>query len=185
MNTSAKTSPADEVKVHSPDGSVANEAANDIGAVDPKGESSAVKGKRSVPQKSGVGDRLRARAVKLRSTALKNNVPVAVAKSASLKGSMYKANVVANLVRGLAAAKAKTQLKFSNKSLARDLLKTINAALANAENNMGLDIDAMYVSQILVGKSFVLKRHEPRARGRAGIRRKRYFKYTVLLSSKI
>jgi large subunit ribosomal protein L22 len=109
------------------------------------------------------------------------------AKSSFLKGSVYKANRVADLVRKMAKDDVATseilmQLKFSEKSLSRSLLETIRSAISNAENNNNLNIDDMKISQIIVGKARVLRRHEPRARGRAGIRRKRFFKYTVLLS---
>lgn len=104
------------------------------------------------------------------------------AKSQPLKGSIYKANLVAGLVRKMKASEALLQLKFSKKGLSKSLAKVISSAVANAENNYSMDIDLLYVSEILVGKAYVLKRYEARARGRAGKIRKEFFRYTVKLS---
>ena len=89
------------------------------------------------------------------------------AKGAAVKSSVQKVNLVANLVRGMPVGSALLQLKFCRKKVAVDLRSILHSAVSNAENNFGLDIDRLFVSKIMVGKAFTLKRFRAGARGRA------------------
>jgi len=92
----------------------------------------------------------------------------AQAAATFLRTSPRKLDVVAALIRQQPVDKAINQLTFSKKRIARDVKKTLESAVANAENNHGLDIDQLVVAEASVGKRFVMKRFRPRARGRAG-----------------
>jgi large subunit ribosomal protein L22 len=85
----------------------------------------------------------------------------------SLRVSPSKLNLVAGLIRGSKVDNAVQQLQFSNKAVAKDVLKLLQSAIANAENNHNLDIDRLYVREVNVGRSIVMKRFQARARGRA------------------
>jgi large subunit ribosomal protein L22 len=85
-----------------------------------------------------------------------------------LRTSPRKLDLVAGLIRNQPVDRAINQLTFSKKRIARDVKKTLESAVANAENNHGLDIDQLVVAEASVGKRFVMKRFRPRARGRAG-----------------
>ncbi len=99
-----------------------------------------------------------------------NNSVVASAKS--LRVSPRKLNLVASSIRGIKVSKALTQLEFSSKRIAIEVKKCVQSAIANAENNFGLDIDNLYITSATVGKALVMKRVMPRARGRsAGIKK--------------
>ncbi len=98
----------------------------------------------------------------------KENSANAIAKS--LRVSPRKLNLVAGLIRNMPVAEALAQLAFSKKRIAQDVKKCLQSAIANAENNFGLDIDSLVVFSATVGKGLVMKRMRPRARGRsAGI----------------
>ena len=100
--------------------------------------------------------------------ALAENEAKAVAKM--LRVSPQKLNLLAQLIRGKKVATAKADLEFSRKRIAKDVLKCLESAIANAENNHQLDVDRLVVSEASVGKALVLKRFHARARGRgAGI----------------
>ena len=85
-----------------------------------------------------------------------------------LRVSPQKLNLVAQLIRGKKVAMALADLQFSQKRIATEVKKCLESAIANAENNHDLDVDDLVVVQAHVGKALVLKRHMPRARGRAG-----------------
>jgi large subunit ribosomal protein L22 len=91
----------------------------------------------------------------------------ALAVNTSVRGSPYKLNLVAGLIRGKKAGDALNILSFSKKAMAVDVRKVLASAIANAENNHNLDVDALVVQEASVGKSIVMKRFTPRARGRA------------------
>ena len=101
-----------------------------------------------------------------RERALADNQAMAMARL--LRISPQKLNLVAEMIRGMKAEDALNQLQFSKKAIARDVKKVLMSAVANAENNHGLDVDSLVVSEASVGKSLVMKRFKPRARGRAG-----------------
>ena len=86
----------------------------------------------------------------------------------SLKSSPQKTNLILGLIRGLKVDKAINNLEFSKRRISNEVLKILKAAISNAENNHQLDIDKLFVKEASVGKSMVLKRFRPRARGRAG-----------------
>lgn len=92
----------------------------------------------------------------------------AFAKLSNVRISTSKINLVAGLIRNMKASEALMQLSFSDKRIAVDVKKCLLSAIANAENNHNLNIDHLYVTKVLVGKSLVMKRFMPRARGRAG-----------------
>ncbi len=91
----------------------------------------------------------------------------ALAVATSIRGSAYKLNLVAGLIRGRKVGEALNILQFSTKAMAVDVRKVLASAVANAENNHNLDVDALIVKEASVGKALVMKRFTPRARGRA------------------
>ena len=91
----------------------------------------------------------------------------ALAVATTVRGSPYKLNLVAGLIRGKKAGDALNILSFSRKAMAVDVRKCLASAIANAENNHNLDVDALIVKEASVGKSIVMKRFTPRARGRS------------------
>ena len=93
---------------------------------------------------------------------------MAMAKAKMLKTSPQKLNLVAQMIRGKKVEKALADLTFSKKRIAGDVMKCLQSAIANAENNHGLDVDALIVSEAYVGKNLIMKRGRPRARGRFG-----------------
>ncbi len=80
--------------------------------------------------------------------------------------SPQKLNLLARTIRGKSAAKALIDLEFSKRRVAQDVRKLLQSAVANAENNHGLDVDRLIVSEAYVGKAIMLKRFRARARGR-------------------
>lgn len=91
----------------------------------------------------------------------------ALAVATAIRGSAYKLNLVAGLIRGRRVGEALNILTFSKKAMAVDVRKVLASAVANAENNHNLDIDALVVQEASVGKAIMMKRFTPRARGRA------------------
>jgi large subunit ribosomal protein L22 len=92
----------------------------------------------------------------------------------TMRVSAQKLNLVATMIRGKKVATALADLTFSRKRIARDVKKTLESAVANAENNHQLDVDSLVVAEATVGRALVLKRWTPRARGRVGKIRKRF-----------
>jgi large subunit ribosomal protein L22 len=103
----------------------------------------------------------------------------AMAKLRMLKTSPQKLNLVAAMIRGKKVEKALTDLTFSKKRIALDVKKCLQSAIANAENNHGLDVDGLFVAEAWVGKNLVLKRGRPRARGRFGKIQKPFSELTI------
>jgi len=102
----------------------------------------------------------------------KNNRSSATAIAKTIRVSPRKLNLVASFIRNMKASEALVQLAFSRKRIALEVKKCLQAAIANAENNFGLDIDNLVVTNSTVGKALVMKRVMPRARGRsAGIKK--------------
>ena len=91
----------------------------------------------------------------------------ALAVNTQIRGSAQKLNLVAALIRGKKVGDALNILSFSTKAMAVDVRKCLASAIANAENNHNLDVDALVVAEASVGKSISMKRFTPRARGRA------------------
>ena len=92
----------------------------------------------------------------------------AKARTSTIKISPQKLNLVAQMIRGKKVAAALADLTFSQKRIARDVKKTLQSAVANAENNHQLDVDSLVVAEAHVGKALVMKRFSPRGRGRVG-----------------
>ncbi len=92
----------------------------------------------------------------------------AMAVATLLRTSPRKLNLVAEMIRGMKAEKAVIALEFSRRRIAKAVKKTLESAIANAENNHNLDVDRLYVAEASVGKHLVMKRFRPRARGRVG-----------------
>ena len=110
---------------------------------------------------------------------LKENEAQAVARS--LRVSPQKLNLVAQLIRGKKVEKALADLTFSHKRIAKDVKKTLQSAIANAENNHNLDVDQLIVAEAYVGKNLVMKRFHARARGRMGRIEKAFSQLTVVV----
>ncbi len=91
----------------------------------------------------------------------------ALAVAATVRGSPYKLNLVAGLIRGRKAEEAVNILSFSKKAMAVDVKKCLQSAIANAENNHNLDVDRLVVKEASVGKAITMKRFATRARGRS------------------
>ena len=98
-----------------------------------------------------------------------------------LRTSPQKLNLVAQSIRGLTAEKAVNELTFSRKRIAHDVLKCLQSAIANAENNHNLDIDSLVVAEAHVGKNLVMKRTATRARGRAVRVEKPFSQLTIVM----
>ena len=103
----------------------------------------------------------------------------AFAKLKMLRTSQQKLNLVAALIRGKKVDKALADLTFSKKRISDDVRKCLQSAIANAENNHGLDVDALVVAEAYVGKNLVMKRGRPRARGRFGKIMKPFSELTI------
>ncbi|WP_068082317.1 50S ribosomal protein L22 [Polycladidibacter stylochi] len=98
-----------------------------------------------------------------------------------LRISPQKLNLVAASIRGKKVGKALADLTFSRKRIAGDVKKTLMSAVANAENNHDLDVDSLVVAEAYVGKALVMKRFQPRARGRVGRIMKPYSNLTIVV----
>ena len=112
------------------------------------------------------------------------NSSIAVAKDNTIRVSPLKLANITRLIVNLKASKAINQLKFSQKRISRIVLKVLNAAIANAENNKQLDIDNLFVREAYVGKSLSMKRFRPRAKGRASSIVKPFSKLTIVLEER-
>ncbi len=108
----------------------------------------------------------------------------AMAKARLVRISPQKLNLVAQMIRGKKVERALADLEFSRKRIARDVKKVLESAVANAENNHDLDIDALVVDQAFVGKNLVMKRFRPRARGRVGKILKPFSEITIIVREK-
>jgi large subunit ribosomal protein L22 len=100
-----------------------------------------------------------------RERVLKDNEAKAVARM--LRVSPQKLNLVAQLIRGKSAQTALADLEFSRKRIARDVKKTLESAIANAENNHDLDVDDLIVAEAHVGHAMAIRRFHARGRGKA------------------
>jgi len=98
-----------------------------------------------------------------------------------LRISPRKLNMVAATIRGKSVAMALADLSFSRKRIAHDVKKTLQSAVANAENNHDLDVDALIVAEAHVGKALVMKRFRPRGRGKAGRIEKPFSHLTIVV----
>ena len=116
---------------------------------------------------------------KSRERSLGENEAQAVNKM--LRISPQQLNLVAGMIRGKKVSKALADLTFSRKRIAGDVKKTLESAIANAENNHDLDVDGLVVAEAYVGKNLVMKRGRPRARGRYGRILKPFAQITIVV----
>jgi len=105
----------------------------------------------------------------------------AMAVTRNLRVSPQKLNLLAASIRGKRVETALADLTFSRKRIAADVKKTLESAVANAENNHDLDVDQLVVKEAYVGKGLVMKRWRPRARGRIGRIMKPFSRLTVVV----
>jgi large subunit ribosomal protein L22 len=105
----------------------------------------------------------------------------AQAVTRNIRISPQKLNLLAQMIRGKKVDKALADLTFSRKRIAIDVKKTLQSAVANAENNHNLDVDSLVVSEAFVGKNMVMKRWRPRARGRVARIFKPFSQLTVIV----
>ena len=110
---------------------------------------------------------------------LKDTEARAVART--IRVSPQKLNLVAAMIRGKKVSAALADLTFSRKRISETVLKTLQSAIANAENNHDLDVDALVVSEAYVGKSITMKRFHARGRGRASRVEKPFSHLTIVV----
>mgnify|MGYP001406724185 CR=1 FL=1 len=115
---------------------------------------------------------------------MEKNNSLVKAINKNVRTSPRKLSLVLNFIKGKKADTALRDLEFSRKRIAKDVSKTVKSAISNAENNHQLDIDKLYVKEATVGKSMVLKRFRPRARGRAGKILKPFSRIKIQLTEK-
>ena len=99
----------------------------------------------------------------------------------AIQSTPRKVNLLAELIRGKSAQAAKADLAFSPRRVAGEVLKALDSAIANAENNHQLDVDRLYVSEASVGRAFALKRFHARARGRGARVQKMWSNLTIVV----
>ena len=112
----------------------------------------------------------------------KNTIIKAINKN--VRSSPRKLAVICNFIKGKKADIALRDLEFARKRVAKDVSKTVKSAISNAENNFQFDIDNLFVKEAYVGKSLVMKRFRPRAKGRASPIKKPFSRITIILEEK-
>ena len=108
----------------------------------------------------------------------------AIARDNMIRISPTKLSLIANSIVNMKVSSAINQLKFSSKRISHNVLKVLNAAVANAENNKQLDIDKLFIKEAFVGKSLRMKRWRPRAKGRAASIVKPFSKITIIVEER-
>jgi large subunit ribosomal protein L22 len=108
----------------------------------------------------------------------------AKAVARNLRVSPQKLNLLAQLIRGKKVETALADLEFSRKRIAKDVRKCVMSAVANAENNHGLDVNDLVVSEAYVGKNLVIRRFHARGRGRMSAIQKPFSQLTVIVKEK-
>ena len=116
---------------------------------------------------------------------MQKNKNIVRAINKNVRSSPRKINLLLKNIRGKKADIVIRDLSFARQRVARDIKKTVQSAVANAENNNQYDIDNLYVMEAYVGKSLVLKRFRARAKGRASGIKKPYSNLTIILSESI
>jgi len=116
---------------------------------------------------------------------MQKNKNIVKAVNRNVRSSPRKINNLLKNIRGKRADVAIRDLSFARQRIAFDIKKTVQSAVANAENNNQYDIDNLYVQEAYVGKSIVLKRFRARAKGRASGIKKPYSNVTIILSEKM
>ena len=113
----------------------------------------------------------------------KNNITVK-AVNKNVRSSTRKIALILDFIKGKKVDVAIRDLEFTRKRIAHDVQKTVKSAIANAENNYQYDIDSLYIKEAYVGKSIVMKRFRPRAKGRASNKKKPFARITIVLGEK-
>ena len=108
----------------------------------------------------------------------------AIAKDNMVRISPSKLSLLVKSIVNMKVSSAVNQLQFSSKRISRTILKVLNAAIANAENNKQLDIDKLFIKEAFVGKSLRMKRWRPRAKGRAASIIKPFSKVTIIVEER-
>ena len=112
------------------------------------------------------------------------NKLTALARDNMIRISPTKLSILVNTIVNMKVSSASNQLQFSSKRISKSILKVLNAAIANAENNKQLDIDKLFVKEAYVGKSLRMKRWRPRAKGRAASIIKPFSKVTIVVEER-
>lgn len=112
----------------------------------------------------------------------KNNEVRAINKN--IRSSTRKIGLVLDYIRGKNVDTALRDLQFTRKKVAHDISKTVKSAVSNAENNFQYDIDKLFIKDAYVGKSLVMKRFRPRAKGRASGIKKPFSRLTIVLAER-
>ena len=115
---------------------------------------------------------------------MEKNNSLVKAINKNVRTSARKLALVCNFIKGKKADIALRDLEFTRKRIAKDVTKTVKSAIANAENNYQYDIDNLFVKEAYVGKSLVMKRYRPRAKGRASSIKKPFSRITIILSER-
>ena len=115
---------------------------------------------------------------------MQKNKNLVKAINRNVRSSSRKINNILKNIRGKKADVAIRDLSFARQRIAFDIKKTVQSAVANAENNYQYDIDNLYITEAYVGKSIVLKRFRARAKGRASGIKKPYSNVTIILTEK-
>jgi len=115
---------------------------------------------------------------------MQKNDSTVKAVNRNVRSSPRKINILLKNIRGKKADTVIRDLSFARQRIAFDIKKTVQSAIANAENNFQFDIDNLFVKEAYVGKSIVLKRFRPRAKGRASAIKKPYTNITIILAEK-
>lgn len=108
----------------------------------------------------------------------------AMAVLRNVRTSPQKLNLLAQMIRGKKVSTALLDLEFSQKRIAKAVFKTLQSAIANAENNHNLDVDRLIIKTAVVGKGLVMKRFHARAKGRAGAIQKPFSHLTITVSER-
>ncbi len=108
----------------------------------------------------------------------------AIARAKQIRVGAQKLNLVASMIRGKDAGRALLDLEFSSRRVAKQVKEVLESAIANAENNHGLDVDRLYVKEATVGKAIVMKRFRARARGRGTRILKPFSNLQIIVSEK-
>ena len=116
---------------------------------------------------------------------MQKNKNIVRAVNRNVRSSPRKINLLLKNIRGKKADVAIRDLSFARQRIAFEIKKTVQSAIANAENNYQYDIDNLYIKEAYVGKSIVLKRFRARAKGRASAIKKPYANLTIILSENI
>ena len=116
---------------------------------------------------------------------MQKNKNIVKAVNKNVRSSPRKINVLLKNIRGKKVDIAIRDLSFARQRIASEIKKTVQSAIANAENNNQYDIDNLYIEEAYVGKSIVLKRFRPRAKGRASGIKKPYANLTIVLAERI